>query len=397
MIVGAGLAGMRAAQAARKAGFAGRLTLIGAEPHAPYDRPTLSKAFLADAGPLDTPLLTGADRIADDLDAEVLLGAGASGLDTQERVVSVDGRETPYDALLIATGAQARTLPGTAGLAGVHTLRTVDDARAVRAHLDAGARTVVVGAGFIGAEVASAARRRGLDVTILESLPTPLTRSVGATAGAALAALHSRHGAALRCGVMVAGLEGEGRVRGVRLMDGSLVRADLVVVGIGATPDITWLAESGLRLDGGVVCDATLATGAPGVYAAGDVARWAHPQFGVSMRLEHWTNASEQGAHAMRNALDPRAATPFAHVPFFWSDWYEDRIQFVGVPDGEPSVVAGGWDEPAFVALYRTGDRLVGALALNRRGDIMKYRALIARGASWADGLALAASRVRPA
>ncbi|QAY62281.1 FAD-dependent oxidoreductase [Xylanimonas allomyrinae] len=390
VVAGAGLAGLRAVQAARKAGFAGRLTLVGAEPHLPYDRPPLSKEFLT--GPPLTPTLGGAQGLAEDLGVEVLLGTPASALDTEARVLSAEGREVPYDALVIATGALARTLPGAAHLRGVHTLRTLDDARAVRARLDAGARTVVVGAGFIGSELASAARARGLDATVLESLPTPLTRAVGATAGAALGALHARHGTDLCCAVTVTGLEGETDVTGVRLSDGSVVAADLVVVGIGATPATGWLAGSGLRVDDGVVCDATLA-GAPGVWAAGDVARWPHPDLGVSMRLEHWTNASEQAGHAMRNALDPGAAQPYRHVPYFWSDWYGDRIQFVGVPHGEPALVAGAWDEPCFVALYRRDARVVGALTLNRRADIMKYRALIARGASWQDGLDLAERR----
>jgi NADPH-dependent 2,4-dienoyl-CoA reductase/sulfur reductase-like enzyme len=263
-------------------------------------------------------------------------------------VVAVDGRGVPFDAQGIATRGAARTMPGAEHLAGVHTLRTVDDARAIRKYLDSGARTVVIGGGFIGSEVASAARKRGLDVTIVEALPTPLPRSVGMTAGAALAALHSRNGTTVRCGVAVTAVEGRDHVTGARLSDGSTAAADLVVVGIGARPAIDWLVGSGITLDNGIVCDETLATSVAGVYAAGDVARWTNQLFGWAMRLEHWTSAAEQGAYAMRNALCPGAASPYPHVPYFWSDWYGNRIQFAGIPNGEPTVVSGSWGRTTF-------------------------------------------------
>lgn len=306
--------------------------------------------------------------------------------------VTTPRRALSYDALLVATGAAARTLPGADSLTGVHTLRTLDDARAVRSSLDSGARTVVIGAGFIGAEVASAARKRGLAATVLEAQSTPLARAVGPIAGKALAALHARNGTDLRCGVAVDSLVGSGRVEAVRLADGSELPADLVVVGVGASRSTDWLAGSGLPLDDGVVCDETLRV-TENVWAAGDVARWRSPDFGVLLRLEHWTNAAEQAGHAVRNLLDPAAATAYHHVPYFWSDWYGARIQFAGLPIGDPVVVTGHWSADAFAALYRDGDRLVGALTLNRRADIMKYRALVGRGASWSDGLALADAR----
>jgi NADPH-dependent 2,4-dienoyl-CoA reductase/sulfur reductase-like enzyme len=393
VVVGASLAGLRAVEAARRAGFDGDITLVGAEEHLPYDRPPLSKAFL-DEGDAVAPHYRGEDELTSGLGVKLLLGAPATGLDIARRVVHVGDRDLPYDGLVIATGARARQLPGAQALAGVHVLRTLDDARAVRRALDAGARTVVIGAGFIGSEVASAARKRGLPVTIIEAQPTPLTRSVGPAMGAALARLHIANGTALRLGVSVAGLEGGDRVRRVRLADGSAIDADLVVVGVGAAPSTEWLAGSGLRLDDGVVCDQTLSAGPAGVYAVGDVARWHNPLFERSMRLEHWTSAAEQGGAAGRAAAVAGAAAPYETVPYFWSDWYDTRIQFVGVPDAEEvEVVLGDLDAGQFVALYRDGDRVVGALAVNRPRDIMKFRALIGRRASWEEARAFAAQR----
>ncbi|MBE4741745.1 NAD(P)/FAD-dependent oxidoreductase [Streptomyces caniscabiei] len=396
VVVGASLAGLRAVEAARKGGFEGRITLVGAEPHLPYDRPPLSKQFLdANGADVPPPTFRTKEVFRTELGAELLLGAPATCLDTAARTVVVGERPIGYDALVIATGATARRLPGTEGLTGVHTLRTLDDAAAVRRALDAGARTVVIGAGFIGAETAAAARKRGLDVVVVEAQATPLVRAVGETMGGALASLHRRHGTDLRCGLSVTALEGEGRVERVRLSDGSVLDADLVVVGTGAVPATDWLEGSGLTLDDGVVCDETLRTGAENVYAAGDVARWHNPVFDRPMRLEHWTSAAEQGALAARNALNPGAAKGYATVPYFWSDQYDTRIQFVGVPDAEEIAVADGDIERDHqgVALYRAGDRLVGALAVNRPTEIMKYRRLVARGASWEEGLAFARSR----
>lgn len=395
LIVGASLAGLRACEAARRLGFSGRLTLLGAEPHLPYDRPPLSKEFLGSADvESETPWLRGSEALVDTLDVNLILGEAATSLDVAGHAVSTASQDLRYGALLIATGVSARTLPNANALHGVHTLRTLEDAREVRTALDAHARTVVIGAGFIGAEVASAARSRGLSVTILEAQPTPLARAVGSVAGAALAGLHLRNGTDLRCGVQVAALVGADKVEAVRLIDGTEVPADLVVVGIGADPATEWLVGSGLTIDNGIVCDEMLRA-APDVWAAGDVARWHHPDFDSLLRLEHWANAGEQAAHAVRNLLDPDAATAYRHVPYFWSDLYDSRIQFAGVPWGDPMLVTGEWASEAFTALYRHEDRIVGALTLNRRADIMKYRTLIARSASWSDALALAELRNR--
>ncbi|KRF21155.1 pyridine nucleotide-disulfide oxidoreductase [Nocardioides sp. Soil797] len=391
VVVGASLAGLRAVQTARKLGFRSRLTLVGAENHLPYDRPPLSKDMLHAEKEPSTPALPGAAELHE-LEVECLLGEPATALDVEARRLTVGDNELSYDALLVATGARPRQLPGTEGLGGVHCLRTLEDSLALREALDRGARTVVIGAGFIGAEVASAARRRDLPVTIVEAMPIPLTRAVGETAGHALSALHARHGADLRCGVAVEEVVGTHKVEAVRLSDGTTIPADLVVVGIGAEPVTDWLESSALSVDNGVITDASLRAGDQ-VWAAGDVARWHSSLFDRTLRLEHWTNAGEQGAQAMQNLLAPDEATTYDHVPYFWSEWYAQWIQMAGIPEGEPEVVTGSWDAEAFVALYRQGDRLVGALAMNRRGDIMKYRSLIARRATWQDALDLAAKR----
>lgn len=394
VVVGASLAGLRAVQGARKAGFAGAITLIGAEPHLPYDRPPLSKAYLDDPFAA-APTFRGETELRDELGVTLMLGAAATGLDTEGKAVVVGSRTVPFDAAVLATGAIARQLPGTGELAGVHTLRTLDDAAAVRVALDAGARTVVIGAGFIGSEVASAARKRGLPVTVVEALPTPLVRAIGPDMGQACASLHRCNGTDLRCGVSVTGLEGDGRVERVALSDGSTVDAELVVVGVGAAPATGWLDGSGLTVNDGVVCDETLRTSVPGIYAAGDVARWHNPLFDRPMRLEHWTSAAEQGATAAHNAIDPDAARPYRTVPYFWSDWYDSRIQFVGIPDADEVRVVDGdlARDGRCVALYREGDRLAGVLAVNGQSVIMKYRTLIMKGTCWADALSFAEKR----
>ena len=395
VVVGASLAGLRAVESARKAGHDGPVVLVGAEDHLPYDRPPLSKAWLEGRGEEPAAPTYRTREELDALGVELRLGAPATALDVEAREVVLDGERLPYAALVVATGASARHLPGER-LDGVHGLRTLDDARAVRTALDAGARTVVVGAGFIGSEVASAARARGLPVTVLEAAPAPLLRAVGPQASALCTALHAQAGVDLRCGVGVAALEGrDGRVTGVRLADGTLLPADLVVVGIGAEPAVGWLQGSGLRLDDGVVTDEALQA-APGVLAAGDVARVRHPVLG-SVRLEHWTSAAEQGALAGANAVahvTGGEARPYTAVPYFWSDVYGSKLQMVGVPGPDAEVVGG--PDGAWLVLYRDGDRFTGALSRDLPGRIMKFRALLTRGAGFGEAQELALSRPLP-
>ncbi|GAB93714.1 NAD(P)/FAD-dependent oxidoreductase [Gordonia rhizosphera] len=394
VIVGGSLAGLKAAQEARTSGFTGRLTIVGAELHLPYDRPPLSKEFLGGSAAVQAPFLPGAHELAEQLGVETILGEPATAIDMTAQRITVGTSSVAYDSLLVATGSTARRLGDTDRLRGVETLRTLDDAQRIGTALRRGDRPVVIGGGFIGSEVASAARSHGLDVSIIEAAPTPLVRAVGETAGEWLSRLHARNGTQLICGTAVESLSGDERVEAIHLSDGRSLDADLVVVGIGADPATGWLDGSGLELDNGIVCDARLRAG-DNIWAAGDVARWWSEDFGAPLRIEHWTNAAEQGAVAMRNLLNPQEAMSYRHIPYFWSDWYGSRIQLVGLASGEPTVVTGDPATDVFVALYREGDRLVGALALNRRSDIMKYRALIARSASWQDGLALAEERNR--
>ena len=393
VVVGASLAGLRAVEGARAGGYAGPITLIGAERHMPYDRPPLSKAFLQEEEDPAVPTLAGAHTLAD-LGVDVRLGESASGLRLDDREVVVGGRPVPYDALVIATGCSPVALAGTEGMAGVHTLRTLDDAHAVRAHVAAGARTVLVGGGFIGAEVATALRARGAAVTIVEAAEVPLVRAAGPVIAPALAALHARAGVDLRCGVSVRAVRQGPDGKRVELTDGSALTADLVLVGIGARPATGWLSDSGLTVRDGVLCDETLRA-APGVYAAGDVARWHNPLFGTAMRLENWAAAAELGAAAGRHAVDPAGATAVSAVPYFWSDWYGSRIQMVGVCAADEVCVVGDPDGGSWSALYRAGDRLVGALTLDQPRKTMKYRAMIARRTPWAAALEFAGAPAR--
>jgi NADPH-dependent 2,4-dienoyl-CoA reductase/sulfur reductase-like enzyme len=396
VVVGASLAGLRAVEAARKGGYPGRIVLIGDEPHLPYDRPPLSKQMLAvdDGDQPRDPTFRSREHLTEELAVQLELSTRATALDVEERAVHCGDREIPYDSLILATGSTARRLDGTHHLQGIHTLRTLDDSRTVHRELATASRVVVVGAGFIGAEVASAAHARGVPTTIVEAAPVPLVRAYGERMGRVCSQLHERNGVSLRLGAHVQGVEGTNRVEAVRLSDGTRLEADLVVVGVGADPAVEWLESADLGLEFGITCDSRLATSAPGVYAAGDAARWHNPVFDRSMRLETWTSAAEQGALAARNALGLDGAKEYGTVPYTWTDWYGSRLQFVGVPDSEDiEVVLGDVDGDKFVALYRLGDRLVGALAVNSQSIVMKYRAMIAARASWQDGLDFAAER----
>ncbi|MEU1185914.1 FAD-dependent oxidoreductase [Streptomyces sp. NPDC005820] len=368
-VVGASLAGLSTVRALRTDGYDGEIVVVGEERHTPYDRPPLSKDFLK--GGLDAAALSlGDPEEYEDLDVQWLLGERAVRLDPGARTVTLaGGRHVRTHGVVIATGAAARTLPGTDGLAGVHTLRTLDDALALRADLTNGRpRLVVIGAGFIGAEVASTARGLGLDVTVVEALGIPLERQLGREMGLVCSSLHTDHGVRLLCGTGVAGLVGEGRVTGVRLADGQVLPADVVVVGVGVRPATDWLAGSGVPVDDGVVCDAGCATGVPGVVAVGDVARCPHPFTGRHARIEHWSNAGEQAKTAARTLLTGVSAPASPTAPYFWSDQYGVRIQLAGyvAPGAEPEVVEGDLDSRSFTAVYRREGTPVAVLSLNQ-------------------------------
>jgi NADPH-dependent 2,4-dienoyl-CoA reductase/sulfur reductase-like enzyme len=391
VVVGASLAGLRAVEALRSRGYAGRLVWIGAESHLPYDRPPLSKEVLrGDWGPERTALRK--DGSYGDLALDLRLGRAAESLDLREReVVLREGDRIGFDGLVIATGASPRTLPGTPPLAGIHVLRSLDDSLAIHAALGASPRVAVVGAGFIGSEVAASCRSLGLDVTLIEALASPLARVLDPRMGALCAALHRDQGVDLRLERSVERFEGSDRVERLVLNDGSRIDADLVVVGIGVLPETGWLAASGLALGDGVLCDATLATAAPGVVAAGDVARWHHPGYGERIRIEHWTNAVEQGgAAAQRLLAGEGSCEPYAPVPFVWSDQYDAKIQVAGLvrPDDDTRIVYGSLEERRFVALYGREGRLVGALGFNRPRQLMAVRRWMRENISFEEAVA---------
>ncbi|WP_460442492.1 NAD(P)/FAD-dependent oxidoreductase [Amycolatopsis stemonae] len=357
-VVGASLAGVRAAQELRVQGYDGGIVLIGEERHLPYDRPPLSKAFLAGtASPASLELLDAGDLASLALDFR--LGVRATGLDpAARRVLLSDGGSVHADGVVIATGGRARTLPG---FEGAHTLRTLDDAVALRAALVPGARVAIVGAGFIGAEVASTCRSLGLEVTVLEALPAPLAPVLGPELAAVCARLHADHGTDLRCGVRVSGLS----PAGVELASGELVPADVVVTGVGMTPATDWLAGSGLKAGNGVHTDAGLVTSLPQVVAVGDVARY-HVS-GEGRRHEHWTNASEQAPVAVANLLAGHTSRTYVPSGYVWSDQYAGTLQLAGhpLPTDKLTFVDGDPSASSFVATYERDGSTVGVFALN--------------------------------
>ncbi|MGS2591296.1 NAD(P)/FAD-dependent oxidoreductase [Streptomyces hebeiensis] len=383
VVVGVSAAGLAAAETLRREGYDGTLTLVGDEPHPPYDRPPLSKQVLSGQWDADrTALRTPEDLAA--LGLDLRLGVAAAGLDPAGRLVRLaDGSTAPYDRLLIATGVRPRRLPGERV---AHVLRTLDDALALRDRIGPGRRLVVVGAGFLGAEAAAVASKLGAQVTLLEPAPVPLAHAVGREVGQALAQAHRERGVELRCGATVTEVTEDG----VRLADGEVVEGDEILVAIGSLPNTDWLAGSGLTVDDGVVCD-EYCQAAPDVYAAGDVARWYNPLFGTSMRIEHRTNAAEQGMAAARNLLAaPGARKPFTPVPYFWSDQYDMKIQAYGYLRGhdEVAVVEGDLAEGRFLAAYRSGDRITGALAVGMPAKaVRQWRQVIAVRAAWHDAV----------
>jgi NADPH-dependent 2,4-dienoyl-CoA reductase/sulfur reductase-like enzyme len=373
-IVGASLAGLRAAQDLRAQGYEDDLVMVGAEPHVPYDRPPLSKDYLR--GSIEAADLELAEQSdIDELEARWHLGVAAERLDlTTGRITLATGEQIAADGVVIATGGVPRRLPAVEGLLGVHVLRSLEDADALRAKLTGGAENVVVlGAGFIGAEVAATCRALGLNVTIVEAMLVPLSTALGPELGAVCAALHATNGVRLITGVTVAdwltvdGGAGRRRVTAVELSDGRRLRADIVVVGIGMQPAAGWLADSGLCLDSGVLTDAGYVTKCPNVVAVGDAARPYNPRTGRHVRREHWTDAAEGPAIAVRNLLAGRTVVQVDKPSYFWSDQYGTRIQYAGTaePSDEVRFVEGSPDDGTFVATYHRDDTTTAVLAMN--------------------------------
>lgn len=378
-VVGASLAGLSAVAALRAFSYDGRIVVVGDEAHAPYDRPPLSKDFLAGSTGIDELSLVGPDP--DEHDVEWRLGVRARELDTAGGAVVLEsGERLRTDAVVVTTGARARTLPG-ATPPGVHTLRTLDDAVALRADLRPGARLVVIGGGFIGAEVASTARGLGLDVTVVEACPLPMAAQIGPAMARVCAGLHAEHGTRLLCGVTVAELVGTDRVRAVRLDDGRELPADVVVVGIGSVPNTEWLASAGLGGPSGVVTGESGTTAIPEVVAAGDCAASPDPTGHRPVRSEHWSHAQQQPRAAVA-ALLGAAHTPPAssRVPSFWSDQYGHRLQHAGSLDGteDVEIVEGHPDERDVVAVHRRAGDPVAVFAMNRAREFARWRRALA-------------------
>lgn len=373
VVVGASLAGIRVVQSLRDHGYAGPIVLVGAESELPYDRPPLSKALMrSDAGP---EYLVREDELAE-LDVDLHLGVRATGLDLALKQVALySGESITYSSLVIATGSVPCSIPEWGSPPGVHYLRTFEDCVDLRGELTPGARLVIIGAGFIGAEIASTARGLGVEVTVLDNTQAPLTRAIGPFFAETTEAIHRDAGVDLYNEVSVARIEGEGRVRGVRLADGRFMPADAVLVCIGARPAVDWLQGSGLTLDDGVVCDAGLSA-APDVYAVGDVCNFPNVLLGERMRVEHWTNAGEQATYVAKSIASGAAGSGFGSLPFVWSEQFGYKIEVVGRPRRSDTIrlIEGSLEERRFLAAYQRDGRDVGAIAFNAPGSMFRLR-----------------------
>ncbi len=377
VIVGAGLAAVRTAEELRRAGYEGELVLVGDETHLPYDRPPLSKEVLR--GDRDDTTLRPSEFFGDNR-IELMLGAAARSVDTASRTLTLsDGTELGYDELVVATGLRPRRIPGLPDLAGVHVLRSLEDSRALREAIVPGARALVVGAGFIGCEVAASLRAREVEVVLVEPQPTPLASVLGAEVGALVTRLHTAEGVDVRAGVGLSEIRGDGRVTSAVLGDGSEIDVDLVVLGIGSIPATEWLEGSGVEVENGVVCDGTGRTSTPHVWAVGDVASWQVPA-GGRRRIEHWTNAGEQASVLAKTIMGVEAGAA-AQVPYFWSDQYDIKIQGLGAVTADDTVHVVRDDGRKFLAYYERDGRFVGAVGGGLPALVMKSRAKIAAGA----------------
>jgi NADPH-dependent 2,4-dienoyl-CoA reductase/sulfur reductase-like enzyme len=380
LVVGASLAGLRATETLRREGFDGELLVLGAEDHMPYDRPPLSKELLSGESEHADVVLAPDPAV----EAEWLLGDPAAALDLHTRTVTTaGGRDIGFDGLVIATGVAPRRLPGIdPAHPGVHELRTIEDALALRAALKPGARVVLIGGGFIGVEVASTARRLGAEVDIV-TLDPPIIQAGELISGVCAQMLHE-DGVRVHLGRTVSRLVGDDALRAVHLDDGTEIAADVVVSAVGAVPVVDWLAGSGLVLDDGVGCDASCAAlGADDVVAAGDIARFPNGRFGGrSMRIEHWSNAVEMGMAAARTLLHGSGpATAYTPIPSVWSDHGGTRLQTIGQPlmGDRVEIVDGSLEERRFVAASYLGERLVGATTYGMVRGLARYRAQLAR------------------
>lgn len=381
IIVGGGLAAARTAEQLRRSEFAGAITIVSDEDHLPYDRPPLSKEVLR--AETDDVTLKPAEFYAEN-NITVLLGNGAKSVDTEAKTLTLaDGSQLGYDELVIATGLVPKRIKSFPDLAGIHVLRNFDESLALRKEADSASRAVVIGAGFIGCEVAASLRKLGVDVVLVEPQPAPLASVLGQQIGDLVTRLHRAEGVDVRCGVGVSDVSGDDRVRKVTLSDGTELDADIVIVGIGSHPATEWLEGSGLEIDNGVVCDEAGRTSAPNVWAIGDVASW-RDNVGGQVRVEHWSNVADQARVLVPTMLgqEPPAAVS---VPYFWSDQYDVKIQALGEPEAADTVHIVEDDGRKFLAYYERDGVVVGVVGGGFPGKVMKVRAKIAAGAPISD------------
>jgi 3-phenylpropionate/trans-cinnamate dioxygenase ferredoxin reductase subunit len=380
VIVGASLTGAKAAETLRADGYDGRIVMFGAERHRPYERPPLSKQLLRGETGVDDVFVHAADFYERN-DIDLLLASRVEEIDVRSRVVTAPGVPSiAYDRLLLATGARPRRLrlPG-ADLDGIHYLRTLDDNEALRSALVSASRVAVVGAGWIGSEVAASVRQMGLDVALIDPLSVPLARVLGHEIGAVYRDLHTSHGVALHLGTQVEGFVGDNAVAGVRTTDGATIDADVVVVGVGVEPRVELARRAGIGIDGGILVDPLLGTNAPFVFAAGDVAAAWHPSLRRRIRVEHWANAINQGVVAAKNMLD--AGLPFDRVPYFFSDQYDFGMEYSGyAPNWDNIVFRGRPESHEFIAFWMTNGRVGAAMNANVWNVAEPLQALIRSG-----------------
>ena len=384
VIVGGGLAASRTAEQLRRAEYSGPITIISDEEHLPYDRPPLSKEVLR--AETDDVLLKPAE-FYDEKNITLMLGSGATALDTAAQTVTLANGETvSYDELVIATGLVPKRIPSLPDLEGIRVLRTLGESLALREHAGSVKRAVIIGAGFIGCEVAASLRKLGADVTIVEPQPAPLASVLGQQIGELVARLHRAEGVDVRCGVGVSGVTGTDRVERVQLSDGTELDADVVVVGIGSRPSTDWLEGSGVAVDNGVICDASGRTSAPNVWAIGDVASWQDVS-GHQVRVEHWSNVAEQARVIVPAMLGADPTSAAVVVPYFWSDQYDVKIQCLGEPEADDIVHVVEDDGRKFLAYYERDGVVVGVVGGGMPGKVMKARSKIANGAPITDVL----------
>jgi NADPH-dependent 2,4-dienoyl-CoA reductase/sulfur reductase-like enzyme len=374
VIAGSSIAGLSAARHLRGLGFDGTIQLVDADPVVPYRRPEMSKSVLTGKATIESTTLRWPDRLG----LERLQGVRLLDLDLARRRLraEADGSalELPFDGLVVATGCAARRLPLEPALAGVMTLRSAADADVLRRALATASDLVVIGGGFIGLEVAAAARAMRRSVTVIEVAQTPVAEALGTVFGASVARLHDAHGVRLLTSSRVVAIEGSATVERVRLHDGSLLPADLVLIAVGAVPEVGWLQRSGLPLENGVVCDPTCAVGPDAMVAAGDVARWRNPLYGAVMRVEHWANALEQGNYAARRLMGRHDPAGFSSAPYFWSDQFGVSIQCLGYPGDHDSVRTLASGSTGLVLGYGRRGRLVAVAAQGTGIDLSGFR-----------------------